>query len=212
MLKVCGMREKENINQLVEIVAPDLMGMIFYPPSPRAVSSGIADLDFYKSLKIPKVGVFVDSDPDYIHQIINDYALDFVQLHGHESVEYIRTLKNAAPVKVIKVIGVDNKVDWQEFEPYESWVDLFLFDTKTEGFGGSGIKFNWSVLDSYPFQKKFLLSGGVDEESLETISALSYKVPQLAGVDINSRFESQPGVKDIEKISNFVKEMRNKIV
>jgi phosphoribosylanthranilate isomerase len=147
-----------------------------------------------------------------IQKIINDYALNYVQLHGHESPDMVQKIKTNASVGVIKVIRVAEEVDWKEFEPFEKWVDLFLFDTSTKDFGGSGIKFNWAILENYPFQKEFLLSGGVDEESLETISALATKVPQLAGVDINSRFELSPGVKDIRKVSNFVKEVRNTMV
>lgn len=206
------MREKENINQLIDLANPDLMGMIFHPSSPRVLTYERSDLDFLKRLQIPKVGVFVDSDFKYIQKIINDYALNYVQLHGHESMDLVKKLKTNSSIGVLKVIRVAEEVDWKEFEPYEEWVDFFLFDTSTKDFGGSGIKFNWAILENYPFQKQFLLSGGVDEESIETISALATKVPQLAGVDINSRFELSPGVKDIQKVRNFVKEIRNKMV
>lgn len=212
IIKVCGMGEKENIRQLIDRVSPDLMGMIFYNPSPRVVKIERSGLGFYKDLQVPKVGVFVDADFENILQKINDFALDYVQLHGNESVEYVAGLKKLTPIKIIKVIRVAKDVDWQKIMPFEPLIDLFLFDTETKEFGGSGMQFNWSVLESYPFQKGFLLSGGVDQKSINTISALAFKVPQLAGVDINSKFENRPGIKEVEKVRDFVKEMRNKTV
>lgn len=205
------MREQENILQLMESTSPDLMGLIFYGESSRFVEKEKVDLDFYKRLQISKVGIFVNSDLDYLLKKINDFGLDYVQLHGDETVEFINNLKAVSPIKVIKVLRVGTAIDWEEFQPFDEVVDLFLFDTQTQKFGGSGKQFDWSVLEKYPFQKGFLLSGGVDEESIETLHALAVKIPQLLGVDINSKFEIQPGLKDIVKVQGFVKKMRNKV-
>ncbi|HLW19237.1 MAG TPA: phosphoribosylanthranilate isomerase [Cyclobacteriaceae bacterium] len=208
IIKVCGMRDTDNILELIEKASPDLMGMIFYAGSPRFVEKEKIDYGFYKALPIKKVGIFVNADLEYILQKIDDFALDVVQLHGDESVEFITQLKSVSSIKIIKVIRLDKLVDWQEVKVFEELVDLFLFDTKTEKFGGSGIKFDWSVLESYPLRKGFLLSGGVDEKSCDTIQALAIKIPQLVGVDINSKFELQAGVKEIEKVRKFVEEVR----
>jgi phosphoribosylanthranilate isomerase len=210
IIKVCGMREQENILQLIESTSPDLMGMIFYGQSSRFVENEQVDFAFYKQLQQTKVGVFVNADLDYVLQKINGFNLDYVQLHGDETVGFIRDIKTVSPIKIIKVFRVGEAIDWEELQAFEAVVDLFLFDTQTQKFGGSGKQFDWSILEKYPFQKEFLLSGGVDEGSIETLQALAVKIPQLLGVDINSKFEIQPGLKDIEKVRSFVKKMRNK--
>jgi phosphoribosylanthranilate isomerase len=212
IIKVCGMREKENIHQLLENAAPDLMGLIFYAQSPRFVEKQNGLPEFCKTLPVSKVGVFVNAPLEYILSKINDFALEFVQLHGDETVEFIRELKSASPIKVIKVFRIGEEVDWQELKSFEEDVDLFLFDTETHHFGGSGKQFDWSVLEQYPFQKGFLLSGGVDRESLDTINVLAIKLPQLMGVDINSKFEVRPGWKDVLQVSEFVKELRSRAI
>jgi len=211
IIKVCGMGDRDNILQLMEREIPDLMGLIFYEKSPRKIDGKATDPGFYQELPIPKVGVFVDEEIKQIVQKINDFGLDYVQLHGSESAEFITKLKRQSSVKIIKVFRIGTKVDWQELKPFEALVDIFLFDTHTKKFGGSGIKFDWAVLEEYPLQKGFLLSGGVDEKSVETIEALALKMPKLLGVDINSRFETAPGRKNIDKVRKFIKKIRDKI-
>lgn len=211
IIKVCGMRDQENILQLVEKVSPDLMGMIFYDQSPRFIGNDKPDSEFFKSLPVQRVGVFVNSNQKNILQKINDYALDYVQLHGDESLEFISGLKSASPVKIIKACRVGKNIDWQELEPFDELVDLFLFDTQTEKYGGSGKQFDWAVLESYPLQKGFLLSGGVDAENMDTIHAMAIKLPRLRGVDINSKFEIQPGLKDLEKVTKFIRRCRGSV-
>src|SRR5690606_17937458 len=142
-------------------------------------------------------------------QKINDFGLDYVQLHGSESVEFIKKLKKLSSVKIIKVVKVGNQVDWKGLMPFEALVDLFLFDTQTKSFGGSGIQCDWSILEGYPLQKGFLISGGVDEGSVEILEALAIKMPLLVGVDINSRFEKTPGIKDVEKVQMFLKRIKD---
>ena len=211
IIKVCGMSDKENILELIADASPDLMGLIFYEKSPRYVEKDGADAGFYRNLEIPKVGVFVDAALETVLEKIRDYSLLYVQLHGNESLEYIHSLKASSPVKIIKVCRVGTVVNWEEIKPFSDVVDMFLFDTQTSKFGGSGIQFDWSIMEQYPFKKDFLLSGGVNEGSVGMIHALSAMVPRLSGVDINSRFESEPGIKDIKRVGKFKKEIKNAV-
>lgn len=208
LVKVCGMSHKENITELLQQAAPDLMGLIFYNKSPRFVGRKKVDLSFFRTLDVPKVGVFVNAELENILQNIEDFGLEYVQLHGDEPLEFLLQLKSASPVKIIKVIRVGDRVDWPKMKEMEDAVDLFLFDTQTEKFGGSGKQFDWSVLERYPLNKNFILSGGVNSDSLGTIQALAVKVPRLIGLDINSKFEIEAGVKNIDKIRDFIQ--RNK--
>ena len=193
-LKVCGMRDSDNIQELME-VKPDFMGMIFYPKSSRYVEElPQTDLD------VATVGVFVNESTEVIQEKSKKFGFQMVQLHGSESVEQAEELKLLG-FKVIKVFGVMDQLPLEEMKPYESTVDYFLFDTKTSQHGGSGQKFDWSILESYDLDKPFFLSGGIDLEDLESIKALN--IPQLYAVDINSRFERAPAVKDIQKIKSF---------
>ena len=193
-LKVCGMRDSDNIRELME-VKPDFMGMIFYPKSSRYVEElPQTDLD------VATVGVFVNESTEVIQEKSKKFGFEMVQLHGSESVEQVEELKHLG-FTVIKVFGVMDQLPLEEMKPYESTVDYFLFDTKTSQHGGSGQKFDWSILESYDLDKPFFLSGGIDLEDLESIKALN--IPQLYAVDINSRFERAPAVKDIQKIKSF---------
>lgn len=212
IVKVCGMYEEENVLQLIQQVSPDLMGMIFYEKSPRFVEQNNIDVSFFKSLPIGKVGVFVNASLAYVLQKVEAYGLAYVQLHGDEDLEYTRRLRSASSVKIIKVVRVGDEVDWHALRELEAVVDLFLFDTQTEKFGGSGKQFDWSILERYPFQKDFLLSGGVNSGSLGTIQALAIKQPRLIGVDINSKFENESGKKDINKVKAFVEQCRGSLV
>lgn len=212
IVKVCGMREEGNILELIRDASPDLMGMIFYDQSPRFVIREGMDMNFYKTLEVQKVGVFVNSTLEYILQQINDFALDYVQLHGDETLDFVRVLMSSSPVRIIKVVRVGDSVDWQELAKWEELVDLFLFDTQTEKFGGSGTQFDWSVLERYPLNTNFLLSGGVNSGSWNTVQAMTVKCPQLIGLDINSKFEREPGIKDVDKIKSFIKECRGSVI
>ena len=193
-LKVCGMRDSDNIRELME-VKPDFMGMIFYPKSSRYVEElPQTDLD------VATVGVFVNESTEVIQEKSKKFGFEMVQLHGNESVEQAEELKQLG-FAVIKVFGVMDQLPLEDMKPYELTVDYFLFDTKTSQHGGSGQKFDWSILESYDLDKPFFLSGGIDLEDLESIKALN--IPQLYAVDINSRFEIAPAVKDIQKIKSF---------
>ncbi len=199
-LKVCGMREMENIREL-EGVAPDFMGLIFFHKSPRDASTYVVDKDLAKG--ISRVGVFVNPTRDEVLEKAEQYHLDYVQLHGDETVDLARELKEAG-LGVIKVFRVDHELPVASMRPFEEYVDYFLFDTKTKLFGGSGKKFDWEILKSYSLDIPYFLSGGIESVDIEHI--IQMELPGLYAIDINSRFEVVPGRKDIEKIKK-VKEL-----
>ncbi|AMQ57661.1 phosphoribosylanthranilate isomerase [Algoriphagus sanaruensis] len=200
-MKVCGMRDPENIRSLISEVGPDWMGLIFYPKSPRYVSDEkAADL---KEFPVKKVGVFVNESEAEILRKVEQFGLTAIQLHGKESVEFVKDLSEKTNAELWKVISVGSEIEWKSLEGYLPFVSKFLFDTATAAHGGSGKRFDWKVLETYPFDKSFLLSGGLDEESVEEVLALREQIPQLKGVDLNSKFEDAPGVKNIEKLKNF---------
>lgn len=192
-LKVCGMREKENIEELL-MLKPDFIGFIFYAKSPRFVGS-------FEIPNVPretkKVGVFVNEDESFIMDCVEKHGLDYAQLHGNESVELAKKLKYNG-VGVIKVFGVMDAFPSAEIRPYEDAVDYFLFDTKTPAHGGSGQKFDWSILKSYDSSKPFFLSGGIEVSDIEEIKEMN--IEKLEVIDVNSRFEIAPGLKNIEKV------------
>lgn len=200
-LKVCGMRESENIRSLISEVNPDWMGLIFYSKSPRYVSDEKAAE--FKRQSVKKVGVFVNESEAEILRKVDQFGLSAVQLHGKESVEFVKDISEKTDVELWKVVSVGDEIDWKSLEGYLPFVSKFLFDTATAAHGGSGKRFDWKVLETYPFDKGFLLSGGLDEESAEEVLALRQQIPQLQGVDLNSKFEDAPGVKNIEKLKNF---------
>lgn len=195
------MRDPENIQSLIREVKPDWMGLIFYSKSPRYVSDEYAEL--IQQAEVPKVGVFVNEPIEFVLSKINEFKLSVLQLHGEESPEYVRELKLKTGKKLWKVISVGESIDWETLRDYVGLIEYFLFDTATSKYGGSGERFNWQVLESYPFERGFLLSGGLDEESTSEILSLARKMPQMKGVDLNSKFENTPGMKNIEKLKSF---------
>lgn len=200
-LKVCGMREPDNIRSLISEVNPDWMGLIFYPKSPRYVSDEqAAEL---KGQPVKKVGVFVNESESEIQRKVDQFGLSAIQLHGNESIEFVKKLSQKTDAELWKVVSVGDEIDWNSLEDYLPFVSKFLFDTATIAHGGSGKRFDWKVLETYPFDKGFLLSGGLDGQSAEEVLALQQQIPQLQGVDLNSKFEDAPGVKNIEKLKNF---------
>lgn len=200
-IKVCGMREPENIRALEVEIKPDWMGLIFYERSPRFVSKErVSEL---KNVALPKVGVFVNESLEFILSKIDEFNLAAVQLHGSESPAFVRELKLKSNKKLWKVVSVGDSIDWESLRDYVGLVECFLFDTATKNHGGSGKKFNWEILKSYPFEVPFILSGGLDEDSVEELLQLEKKMPQLKGIDLNSKFEDAPGLKNIEKLKSF---------
>jgi len=201
-LKVCGMRHSENIKGLVDL-APDFIGFIFYPKSPRYADE--LDPDVLKAIPsfMLKTGVFVNAELSEIVSVSEKYQLDAVQLHGEESVEMVKELKQRG-LTVIKVFRINDELP-DALEVFEGHVDYFLFDTKAKAYGGTGQHFDWSVLLSYPYETPYLLSGGVELSDLETIQSLS--LPGLVGLDVNSKFELEPGLKDLA----LVKELKEQL-
>jgi len=186
-LKVCGMKHTDNILEVAALV-PDFMGFIFYKGSKRYVGEGFEMPVLPAS--ISRVGVFVDETMETVVAMVEMYGLEYVQLHGTESEKYCKKLSDR--VKVIKAFGVDEGFDFALTEKYEDSCEYFLFDTKTTDHGGSGKKFNWEVLNNYHGRKEYFLSGGLD-------SAYTAGLTPFA-VDVNSMFEIEPGLKDIQKL------------
>ena len=200
-IKVCGMRDQANCLQLVQEVNPDWMGLIFYPKSPRLVPSESAD--WLIDLPLKKVGVFVGEDLSEIRRKATLFGLSALQLHGGESVEVVKQLKEDTDLQIWKVFSVGEKLDWKMMEEFVPHVDRFLFDTATASRGGSGKTFDWGLLKGYPFEKGFFLSGGLRLEHAAEILGLRKDIPQLLGVDVNSGFEIAPGRKYIPDLKEF---------
>ena len=204
MIKVCGMADPKNIESVARLT-PMLMGFIFYEKSPRY--AGNLPVESVKSLPdyIYPVGLFVDSDIDHIINICDKYGIRIVQLHGDESPALCGEPK-ARGFTVMKAFGIDSETDWSEIEPYEEVTDLYVFDTKTSSKGGSGMKFDWSLLDNYPLSNPYLISGGIGPDDIDAI--IKAMNPKMAGVDINRLSYIAPGIKDIKKLTHFILSLR----
>lgn len=200
LVKVCGMRDTQNAAD-VAALGIDMMGFIFFEKSPRFVAEQTPPTPD----GVKRVGVFVNYPIGYIFDLVSAHSLDFVQLHGSESVEVCRELK-AKNIGVIKAISIATKDDIKLTEQYDGEVDMFVFDTKCSGYGGSGEQFDWSILDAYSGSTPFLLSGGVDLDSVCKIKNIQHK--SFVGVDLNSRFEISPALKNIDKLGEFIEKIR----
>jgi len=198
IIKVCGMREEQNISDL-EKLDIDWMGMIFWSGSKRYVSRPPSRLP----QRVKKVGVFVDASLDDIRQHVSDYQLDIIQLHGHETPAFLEVLK---PLTLIKAFNIADTSDLQNTKVYEGIADYFLFDTKGKIVGGNGEKFDWTVLTAYEGATPFLLSGGIGPGDAQKVKQFHHQ--KCIGIDLNSRFESAPGLKDIDQLQTFIKQIR----
>ncbi len=207
-LKVCGMRDTANIEALVSL-KPDFIGFIFYEKSPRYVGEEL-DAEVVRNIpsSIKKAGVFVNSNPDHIMNMVKQYDLQYVQLHGNEMPDFCRVLRQKG-LNIIKSFAVDNDFNFAMLNNYKPFCDLFLFDTKGELRGGNGVAFDWSILRNYDREKPFFLSGGISNENIDQLLALAADVP-IYGIDVNSRYETAPGVKDLEKIELLIDKIRVK--
>ena len=227
-LKVCGMKYVENIQQVAEL-QPDYLGFTFYEKSKRNFEGIIPDF----SNTIKKTGVFVNEHIEIVISLIEEYRLDAIQLHGDESVAYVTELKqhlserrklfieenksikkrknqhyiSKNKIEIIKVFGIKDSFNFDVLEPYLDVVDYFLFDTKGKERGGNGTQFDWSILNNYPFNKPFFLSGGIGLEDVEEVKKIQKLGLPIYALDVNSRFESKPGVKIIEELEKFKKEV-----
>jgi phosphoribosylanthranilate isomerase len=204
IVKICGMREPDNIRQVAEL-KPDYLGLIFHPASARYVG----DLDPQEILAavppgIEKVGVFVNDSVEEILILADKWALNTIQLHGPYRVQDAQKLKDAG-FRVIKVFSIRQDFDFTETEAFEGHADLFLFDTAGKHPGGNGIAFDWQLLKQYKGKTPFLLSGGIEPADAEAILNIEHLM--CAGVDLNSRFELQPGLKNIDLLKPFLAQL-----
>ncbi len=199
IIKTCGMRDADNIRAVSEL-GIDWMGFIFWVPSSRYVS----EKPTFLPTRQKRVGVFVDARIEEVKSKADEYALDLIQLHGKESPAFCERLKTNSRQQLIKAFNIATQEDLEQTLPYEGLVDYFLFDTKAKMVGGNGTQFDWSVLSAYQGNTPFLLSGGIGPDDAEKVR--NFHHPQLAGIDLNSRFELSPALKDIEKLKQFITE------
>jgi phosphoribosylanthranilate isomerase len=207
LIKVCGMRRERNIAE-VALSAPDLMGFIFYDRSPRYAGEMPPRALDTLSPATKRVGVFVDAPKERILEIARKYALDLVQLHGAESPEMCSALR-AEGLGVIKAFGIGSREGVERAAAYEGTCDYYVFDTAGAEHGGTGRKFDHSLLTAYSGSTPWLLSGGLGPEEAPALALFARKNPRCAGFDINSRFETAPGTKDPEAIKQFMKTIKN---
>lgn len=195
------MRESENIRS-VEALGIDMMGFIFFEPSPRNVCC-VPD---YLPQSVKKVGVFVNSSLEFIQEKQNLFQFDAIQLHGTEAPDFCSEVAQKLGVEVMKAFSLETKEDFSKIAEYEGTCSMYVFDTKTPKVGGSGQKFDWSLLQYYIGNTPFLLSGGIDSQSVDDVKQVFH--PQLVGVDLNSKFEISPAVKNVDLLKQFIKEIR----
>ena len=205
-IKICGLKFESNILGLSKL-EPDYMGFIFWEKSKRLVIGSTPNLS---QTKIKKTGVFVNADFEKIRDKVRVHKLEAIQLHGLESPEFCEKIKNLG-VEIIKAFSIDENFNFNILEKYELFSDYFLFDTKGKYPGGNGISFDWEILRNYKYEKKFFLSGGIGIESINAIKKIKDLSLPLFCVDINSRFELNPGKKNIELIKSFKNSLENEI-
>ena len=209
------MRDAANIAE-VGALPIHFMGFIFYEKSPRFVTDAIEVLRSSPE-DLTRVGVFVNADIDYVLDKILEYELNAVQLHGTETPLYVHDLavfmwkkhkiQPSVEVEIIKAFSIDEHFDFNKTKDYKGLVDYFLFDTKTPNYGGAGIKFDWTILKKYQEETPFLLAGGITEHDVEAVLELEKEMPQLYGLDLNSKFEIEPALKDAEKLRGFIEKV-----
>ena len=205
-VKICGMRDPENIRQ-VAALGPDYMGFIFYVGSKRYVGEEL-DAELLASLpaSIKKTGVFVNEEVDTIKDLATRYKLNAVQLHGRETPKQCQELQETG-LEVIKVFSVGDHFVFENTLLYERVCDFFLFDTRGKEYGGNGVPFEWELLKGYLSPKPYFLSGGLD---LENVKSLDKVHPQPYAIDVNSGFELEPGLKDVEKVRDLIRFIKEK--
>lgn len=205
-LKICGMREPSNIMEVARL-QPEYMGFIFYDKSPRCVPADFKiPAEFPTTVK--RVGVFVDEDLEQVITRVHQHHLDFVQLHGNESVTFCEKLKEQS-IGVIKVFSVEDEFDFNVTKTYSNVADYFLFDTKGKYHGGNGQAFDWNILQRYDQEPPFFLSGGLSVDNITNVNTL--KNLNLHAIDVNSGLETAPGIKDVVKVEEFITNLKSKI-
>lgn len=201
-IKVCGLRDPHNI-KAVDGFDIDYIGFIFHEASPRNMDKNFGAIP---ETNAKRVGVFVDEAIEFIIKKARNFRLNTIQLHGNESPEVCHDLADLG-YEVIKAFRIDDEFDEDKLEAYANTCSYFLFDTKGETAGGTGQKFNWNKLKSLAPYAEFFLSGGIGPEDVGMIKELN--IPNLIGIDVNSRFEIEPGIKKEQKLKTFITELRN---
>jgi phosphoribosylanthranilate isomerase len=199
IIKVCGLKYAENLLEVSQLNI-DMVGYNFYPSSARYVDQALPEINQH----IQKVGVFVNATSAYIQEKVAQYQLDLIQLHGDESLDFCREISSTLK-PVIKVFRVDKDFDYGQIKDY-AFCKYLLFDTATKDYGGSGHKFDWTDLLQQNIETPFLLAGGIGLEDVENLKSCNH--PSFAGIDINSKFELSPGLKDPTMIADFIRQMR----
>ncbi len=203
-VKICGLFQDENIKEIATL-RPDFLGFIFYPKSKRFVADKLSK-EILNSLpkEINKTAVFVNETIKTIQNIVQNYAFDYVQLHGNETVQCCQKL-NESNIKIIKAFSVDDAFHFSILEEYQKYCDYFLFDTKTPNYGGSGKAFNWQILQNYHLNTPFFLSGGIGLQNID--DALQFQHLQFIGLDCNSALENQDYTKNQEKVAQIIEKI-----
>ncbi len=203
------MRDPGNIKEVAAIQGVGLIGLIFYAPSPRFVDSEATAATVSGLKEKGIVGVFVNEKPEVVAERCREYHLNYIQLHGNETPEYLTSLIKLLPfsVKIIKAFSIKSEEDLQQTSGYEDLCEYFLFDTPTSGYGGSGRSFDWKILQYYSGSIPFLLSGGIGHDSIESLGNFHHRL--WAGIDLNSRFETAPGLKDVALLADFVQHLNS---
>jgi phosphoribosylanthranilate isomerase len=206
-LKVCGMTQLEQVEQLPDLGAT-FAGFIFYPKSPRYVFRHLTSAQIKKVNTINKVGVFVNSSVEEVQLLVEECRLHMVQLHGDESPKYCERIADYVSVVKAFRLSENDSIEWM-IKPYMDVCDMFMFDTMGSGYGGTGKKFDWNILKGSNIGKPFFLSGGIQPE--DTNALREFQDEQVSksmfAIDINSKFETSPGIKNMEKVGEFIKEL-----
>jgi phosphoribosylanthranilate isomerase len=206
IIKICGMGDPDIMHQLAKLPV-NMLGFIFYPKSPRFV---VGKIDSAEIAKLPgnieRVGVFVNTESDEIHEMAESYFLTAIQLHGNESPEFCHELK-AEGYNILKAFNITIENDYEAYAPY---CDYFLFDTPSSQHGGTGQKFDWTLLEKYKGTTPFLISGGIGPDDVETLKQITHS--KFAGIDINSKFELDPGIKNFNLIKQFLSSLPQNIM
>lgn len=206
-IKVCGLTDLKNINDVVDLHA-DYVGFIFWEKSIRKMKLSSLKLD---NQRVKKVGVFVDAHAEFISKKSEAFQLDFIQLHGNETADFCKKLKQQ-PMKIIKAFSIDENFKFDSLNAYEQQVDYFLFDTKGKLPGGNGLTFDWHILEKYTLDKPYFLSGGIGINHLNEMKTFlqTTTAKHCEVIDINSQFETSAGIKNINLLKQFIDELHSR--
>lgn len=207
LIKVCGVADNTCLTAL-QYSGVDLIGLIFYPGSPRYAVGKVDPLIASRITNADLAGVFVNASKEEVIEFAKKYSLKVLQFHGDESPEYCKSFREQ--FTVIKSFGISDVDSFKKCDDYNGCCDYFLFDTSGHERGGSGRKWDWRMLEFYEGKTDFILSGGISINDQKQLTAITN--PVFAGVDINSRFEITPGVKDIKMVNAFTDSLNNEYI